>query len=138
MRVYLAGPSAELDRVRAAAAEIEAAGHVLTEPWWVRIERDRGGRPTDAGVPSDALAASWRRNTQGIRDADRIVALALSGGGLSQGTREEIAWAACLNEIEWGLPDEGPVDELYIVGDPGPSLAVTACRVVATLAEALR
>lgn len=125
MRIYLAGPSAELDRVRAAAAEIEAAGHAITQRWWDVIERDREGQPTDTGTPREVLVRAWLDNVEGIHRAQRVVALALSGGGLSSGTREEVAFAT------------GLYRDVVIVGDPYPSLAGCAQRCVATVAEAL-
>lgn len=99
MKVYLAGPSAELDRVRAAAEAIEAAGHTITEKWWLRVEEAAShGWATDADVPSDYMEYSAWRNAVGIQDANVVIALAKSSGGFSSGCAGEIGYAIARSE----------------------------------------
>lgn len=94
MRVYLAGPSSELVRVKSAAALIEQAGHFITERWWDRIEAAaRAGWTHDAEVPPGYMADSAMRNRSGIVSADAVVALAREGGGFSSGVAGEIGYA---------------------------------------------
>lgn len=95
MKLYLAGPSKELDRVRAACALIEAAGHDITEMWRLRIEEAKHrGWATDADVPERFMRDSAERNFfQGLCEADYVVALCRSEGGLSSGVAYEVGVA---------------------------------------------
>jgi uncharacterized protein YodC (DUF2158 family) len=113
LRVYIAGPSAELTRVRETASAIESQGHVVTCRWFDVIEHEREGRPTDEGVPDATLAAAWRANSQGIDLADVVLLLCKAGGGLSGGAREEAAYA-------WPAWECGELSYV-VVGDPGAS-----------------
>ena len=61
MRIYLAGPSAELARVREAAALIEAAGHVITERWWEKVA-DTGVCASDVDHDEAVLASAAVQN----------------------------------------------------------------------------
>ena len=70
---------------------------------------------------------AWRANTAGIRHAEIVVALALAGGGLSPGTREEVAYAEGVGEVL-----------VRVIGDPYPSLVGCATCCVETVEEALR
>jgi hypothetical protein len=124
MRLYLAGPSAELNRVKHAASVLERE-HDLTWRWWVRVRALRDGRPTDAGLDAVVLQRVWRENVLGILEAQGVVALAQEAGGLSSGTREEIAYA-----LARSLP-------VVVVGDPWYSLAATGCARVHSLEQAL-
>lgn len=90
-RVYVAGPSAELARVREAVSLVEGAGHYVTERWFDKIEADRGSLTSDEGVPDETLARAWEVNLYGVRRAEVLVLLAKTGGGLSNGTREEVS-----------------------------------------------
>lgn len=130
MRVYLAGPSAELDRVVATAEEIRELGHELTEAWWLRVlEASRRGWKSDAEVPRDFLEESARRNLFGLQACDRVVAITRSSGGVSTGTAYEIGLA-------WGLHRGRPV---RIVGDPLGFIGMQLgdVRAVSSLEEAL-
>jgi hypothetical protein len=148
MRVYLAGPSRELPRVREAAAAIRAAGHELTSTW-----HERDVSPSDAENPDGVR--EWLTNSGAILGADRVIAMANRDGGLSQGVREEVCFALgisagvlealdVLGEALAVLGHRGPSGDvpasfpIYVVGNAGPSLALTACIHVATLEEALR
>jgi hypothetical protein len=128
--LYLAGPSAELPLVLAAVAAARAAGWTVVSTWHDTIAATRQGRPTDDGTPREVLAEAWWTNTAEIDDADRVVALCRTGGGLSDGTREEVAYRSALIPIGSA--------ECVVVGDPYPSLAGLGARCVATLEEALR
>ena len=126
MRVYLAGPSRESARVRLAAIAIVDAGHVLTSRW-----HQRDVPPSDAPVPWEVAAEAWRENTDAIADANCVIALTMTPSGLSQGVREEVAWALGFYRRH------GWTRDVIVVGDPGPSLAVTGCIVVPDIASAL-
>lgn len=107
MKLYLAGPSKELDRVRAACALIEAAGHDITEMWWLRIEEaKRRGWATDAEVPEKFMRESAERNFfEGLCEADHVIALCKLDGGLSSGVAYEIGVA------------HGQERNIWLVGD---------------------
>ena len=124
--MYLAGPSREQMRVRLAAIAVVDAGHVLTSRW-----HQHDVPPSDAVVDAAVAAEAWRENTDAIADAGCVVALASTPSGLSQGVREEVAWALGFYKRH------GWTRDVYIVGDPGPSLAVTGCIVVPDIASAL-
>lgn len=129
MRVFVSGPSAELDRVRGVVAAVEAAGHDVVGRWWEVIERDREGRPTDDGAPTAILARAWDDNITALLSADAVLSLARDGGGLSNGTREELAVAAARSVYT------------VLVGDPGASPLTGLLRsrgvVVDTVADAV-
>ena len=92
--VYLAGPSAELDRVREAAHLLRAAGHTITEPWWERIEQAKAaGWTSDADVPPGFMRTSAERNYRGMLVADFFVGLCRETGGLSSGHAYEVGVA---------------------------------------------
>lgn len=93
MLIYLAGPSAELERVKSAARDLEEAGHTITQRWWERVEAMRAaGHTSDATVPD-------------IDEADLVVALCMRDGGLSSGTAYEIGHATLWRPV-------------LLVGDP--------------------
>jgi hypothetical protein len=124
--LYLAGPSAELPRVLAAVAYARAAGWTVVSTWHDVIADVRQGRPTDDGTPREVLREAWFQNTLEMRRADRVVSLCREVGGLTDGTREEVAFMFALS-----------AHRLVVVGDPYPSLAGLGARCVATLEEAL-
>lgn len=63
LRVYLAGPSADLAVVKNAARAIEAFGASITESWWERIEEAMlRGWFHDSEVPEEYMHESARRN----------------------------------------------------------------------------
>ena len=126
MKVYLAAPSREMPRAHAAAAALVEAGHVLTSQW-----HEENVPPSDAVISAKRAATAWSMNRDGILKAGAVVALACENGGLSQGVREEIAYAQ-------GVRDTTPQwREVVLVGEPWPSLAVAGCTVVPDLHAAL-
>jgi hypothetical protein len=92
----------------------------------LRVRALREGRLTDEGLDSAVLRRVWRENVLGLLEAQGVVALCRTRGGLSEGTREEIAYALGRG----GIP-------VVIIGDPWYSLAATGCQVVAGLDAAL-
>lgn len=124
---YIAGPSAELPRVLAAVAAARAAGWTVVSTWHDVIADVRQGRPTDDGTPRHVLRRAWASNLDELHECDRLVALCCTGGGLSDGTREEVAYM--LGAFARSCT--------VVVGDPYPSLAGLGARCVATLEEAL-
>lgn len=72
MKVYLAGPSAEIDRVRAVASELEEAGHEIVDKWWSRVEA--AGRPDDK-LDDATLHASTTRCREAVARAEALVAI---------------------------------------------------------------
>lgn len=92
MKVYLAGPSAELARVREAAALIEAAGHTITERWFDKVA-DTGTCASDVDHDETVLLRAAARNHRGIERAEVMIALCREAGGLSPGTAHEVGWA---------------------------------------------
>jgi hypothetical protein len=131
VRVYLAGSSAELERVLAAAVVLRDLGHEITEPWWLRIlEAKRRGWATDADVPPAFMRESAERNFAGIVTCDRFVGMCRAGGGLSSGHAYEVGVAV--------VTRGGPRTRL--VGDPRGFVGmwVGDVRVVQTVEEALQ
>lgn len=126
MKFYLAGPSAELDRVRAAAEAIDRAGHVITEPWWERSEEARrNGWTSDADVPEAFMRESAERNERGMDLAQATIALCRSEGGLSVGTSYEVGFSKSMHDV-------------VIVGDPRGHVGCwTYATVVSSIEEAL-
>ena len=92
MRIYLAGPSAELARVREAAAQIEAAGHLITERWWEKVA-DGGVCASDVDHDESVLNRAAADNWLGINRADAAIILCREAGGLSTGAAHEVGWA---------------------------------------------
>lgn len=116
MRMYLAGPGAEVERVISHVVELEALGHVLTQPWWERVtEERRRGRMTDADVPADYMRENAVMNREGLDLAEAIIALCKSGGGVSLGTGGEVAYAVALH---WAERIETLRNQVIMVGDP--------------------
>lgn len=138
LRVYLVGPSAELDRVFAAMNAVTAAGHEITEHWWARIdEAARSGWAHDSEVPADYMHESARRNREGILNADVVIALARSTGGFSSGCAGEIGYSLAERDAERIERDKKLV---ILVGDCKGfvwSWLVPAEHRVATMVDAL-
>lgn len=127
MKVYLAGPSAELPRVREAAALIEAAGHKITERWWEKVA-DGGVCASDADHPEPVLAAAAVQNCNAISAADVVIAMCRESGGLSPGVAHEVGWSQALGA------------EVVFVGNARGHLATrwpTPRSIVGTIAEAV-
>jgi hypothetical protein len=112
--------------VLAAVAAARAAGWTVVSTWHDVIADVRQGRPTDDGTPREVLRAAWSQNVCEMICADRVVATCCERGGLTSGTREEVAFM-----LGWSAR------RLVVVGDPYPSLAGLGARCVATLEEAL-
>lgn len=108
-KCYLAGASAELERVEATALALMAAGFEITEPWWERIREVRSqGHMSDADAPDVYMTESAERNERGIRDADFCVFLCKLTGGFSGGMGYELGFASCVESVGGCL---------YVVGD---------------------
>lgn len=110
MRIYLAGPSAELARVREAAAQIEAAGHLITERWWEKVA-DGGVCASDVDHPEPILAVAAQQNCNGLEMADVAIVLCREAGGLSPGVAHEVGYA------------QGLCTVVVLVGNPKGHLA---------------
>lgn len=131
MRIYLAGPSAEIKRVKEAAAAIEARGHTVIGRWWEHVEAMRdAGFATDADVPLAELRAGLDANRYAIRACGAVIALCRLDGGLSVGTADEMGYAAGLND---GLPWRRPV----IVAGAPRHVCAAYTTVVSNITEAL-
>ncbi len=100
MRIYLAGPSAEIERVKKGAAELCARGHDVIGRWWHDVEAARrDGYASDADLPLGRRVKAAKGNAAAIRDADVVIALTLTGGGLSAGVAWEIGFAEGIGTI---------------------------------------
>lgn len=105
MKIYLAGPSAEIERVKSAAKTLVANGHTITEMWWERVEEAaRNGWKSDADVPDSFMDESAKRNERGIRRAQAMVVLCLDAGGLSSGASGELGLWRGSNEADRRRP----------------------------------
>jgi hypothetical protein len=115
-RLYLAGPGAEVERVIAHAAELEALGHVFTMAWWERVTEERSrGWMTDADVPADYMRENAIMNREGLDRADAVIALARLRGGMSPGCAGEVAYAVALH---WAERIDLARNKIILVGDP--------------------
>lgn len=131
MKVYVAGPSREIARVREAARSLEAAGHEVVSRW-----HRTDVPPSDAPLPFGVRANGWAMNTCDIMGAEATLALTQEAGGFSVGTREDVCFA--LGAYAPPLPElREPKRPVIVVGEPGPGLAITECRVVPTLSDSL-
>jgi nucleoside 2-deoxyribosyltransferase len=99
-RVYLAAPSAEMDRAIFAASSLRDRGLTITEPWWARIiEAKRMGYGHDREVPEDFMRESSERNRRGIDSAEVVIALCRTSGGVSSGVAWEIGYACARQTV---------------------------------------
>lgn len=130
MKIYLAGPAYELDRVHAVAEAIERAGHVITEPWWLRVEYAQARWGADKSVPAYYMRESAERDLDGVARSDRMIVLPDEGTGrIGTGRASEIGYHVALFGA-WRPPViVGTVDKGYLL--------LSMCRHVETLAEAL-
>jgi len=135
-KIYLAGPGAEVERVVAHAADLEALGHVMTQPWWERVAEERKrGWMTDADVPADYMRENAIMNRFGLDRADTVIALARLRGGMSPGTAGEVAYAVAL----YYERSERYRPRIVLVGNPlGFVWASDPCvEIVSTMADAI-
>lgn len=81
-RIYVAGPSSDMERCRHAIREVREAGYAVTFDWVHGIEAIRGYTNTtsDAEVPEALGAWSAWRDLRAVKDAD-IVWLLLADKG---------------------------------------------------------
>lgn len=86
LRVYLAGPSRELDRVTKMALALEASGHVeITHRWWRDVIRD--------GVGRDGLLSTEEQQRRSLDDIAGI-------------RRSHLLWVLWPDELSLGAPCE--------------------------------
>ena len=138
LRVYLAGPAAELDRVCEASGVLIASSCDITEPWWGRVaEATRRGWTHDSDVPADYMREGAQRNQRGIDTADVVIALARSTGGFSSGCAGEIGYAIAIHYAERVERDRNVI---ILVGDmKGFIWSHLACVIIVpTMGEALK
>jgi len=136
-RIYLAGPGAEVERVAGHAADLEALGHVLTQPWWERVAEGRQrGWLTDADVPADHMRENVTMNRLGLDYADHVIALCRLHGSVSPGCAGEIGYAIALH---YGERIETLRNKIILVGDPCGFVWAfdPAVAVVPTMADAI-
>jgi hypothetical protein len=114
MKVYVAGSSREVARVRAMHRRLQNAGHTITHDWTKAVEA-LGGAPE---LPDGCEETHWREDLAGVGSADAVVVLSPLGGLTTEGTWVELGAA-------WGLGR--PV---VLVGDrPWGHRRVVECRV---------
>jgi hypothetical protein len=131
MRVYLGGPSDDLDLVRDAAKRLRAKGHTITVEWWERVEEARrNGWGTDEEVPEAFMRESARANDRGILAAQSFVGLCRRVGGLSGGVAFQVGLSL------GAMPSFA---ERFVVGNPRGHIAAytDGVRVFSTLDEAI-
>lgn len=115
-KIYLAGPGAEVERVAGHAADLEALGHVFTQPWWEKVkESQQRGWLTDADVPANCMRENAIANRLGLDRADCVIALCRLYGGVSPGTAGEVGYAVALHYAERIEPLRNTI---LLVGDP--------------------
>jgi nucleoside 2-deoxyribosyltransferase len=78
LRVYVAGSSLQIERVKAAQRALEERGHVVSHDWSSLIE-EHGANPLDA---SDKQITQWASDDlHGVYNADVVWLLMPSDGG---------------------------------------------------------
>ena len=73
MRIYLAAPWLRRHEVPAVAAQLEAAGHTITERWWEHPDVNSGGPDAHPELERQAFA-----DFEGVVRADALVLLNLA------------------------------------------------------------
>lgn len=79
MRVYVAGASAELERVEAFAARAIAAGHEIAHAWWEDVRANVAAGRTDADLSDDEGRRFADADLSAVADSDAFVLLAPAG-----------------------------------------------------------
>ncbi len=88
-RVYVAGSSAQLERVKSAMAALREIGHTVTHAWPELVEEVGEANPLDA---TDAARRMWAADDlRGVYDADVLWLLMPSEGGF--GAAVELGYA---------------------------------------------
>lgn len=89
VRIYIAGASAERERVRAALAYVRSLGAVVTFDWLAEIER------VGTALPLDALTAerSALADLRAIHEADVVLLLVPAAGVITTGAWAELGYA---------------------------------------------
>jgi nucleoside 2-deoxyribosyltransferase len=91
MRIYLAGPSAELPRVKHWAEALELHHLEITHRWWQSVEDP--DMPHDSVLSAEQQLQYARADLRGIDCADVVWALWPTERGRSMGTAIEIGYA---------------------------------------------
>lgn len=93
MRVYVAGSSRELPRVRWAMDEIRAIGGTITEDWASKVERQLADGMTDADLSEHVRSEAVEACLNGVRAADVFWLLAPPDTAPSRGAWVELGYA---------------------------------------------
>jgi nucleoside 2-deoxyribosyltransferase len=94
MKIYLAAPWIHKEQARAAAEQIEAAGHTITKRWWEH--REVPGYLTADTTHDDELVQQAVEDVEGVFNADAFVVLTTAP---SEGKSVETGLA-----LAWGMP----------------------------------
>jgi hypothetical protein len=107
MKIYVAGSSNEIPRVRAVQARLRAMGHEITFDWTGPVEEFGGG--SDLDIRRKRLYAN--RDLLAIREADTVIGLA-GGPTVSAGLWFELGYAlACVRHT-----DDNYIAAVIVVG----------------------
>lgn len=129
-RIYLAGASAEIARVRTIADALIDAGHKLTEAWWERMaDASARGWSSDRDVPEAYLRESWRREARRCRVTSEALGAFLPardrrppGGFSPDRKRNEERASSCSSDCaSIGLPPSA----LDVVGAVATAIAMS-------------
>jgi hypothetical protein len=90
-RVYVAGSSLQLERVKAAMTALRTAGHTVTHDWVAAVEAAGSAHPVDA--TEDQKTAWARDDLRGIVEAE--VFWLLMPSQMSFGATFELGYAVC-------------------------------------------
>src|SRR5271156_5622490 len=93
MKIYLAGPSKEVQRVIEARDALIAAGHTCTSRWIDIILREHAGGKSDVDVSDATLIESAEINIHDLVEADMVVYMPPRNDAKSEGSAFEQGYA---------------------------------------------
>lgn len=97
MKLYIAGGSADLVRVKRMAAEAEKQSWVLVEKWWETVERVGAANPANA---TKAQRKEWAQSClRGVDAADYVWVLVPPPGAPSIGCWVEFGYACAKGKL---------------------------------------
>jgi hypothetical protein len=106
MKVYVAGSSGEIDRVKRVMATLRSRGYEITHDWTGEVEAARAANYSDSTYPTDMRFACASADYCGVANADVVVLL------LPKTTTSRGMW------VEFGIAlGHEPSPAIFVVGD---------------------
>lgn len=104
-KIYVAGSSRDIKKIKEVAAQLEADGHTITHKWWDVILERGSANPENA-----THAERWRwvdADLNGVRECDTFL-LVWPDVYYSHGAFFESGYARALGKRTWYLSSERP------------------------------